>query len=63
MDSMEPIPPLLVKSRQKFAGFIDDKGLVGQLPQFQLTEYDTHDVRVTVVKGEPQIKINVFIKK
>ena len=30
-----------------FAGFIDDKGLVGQLPQFQLTEYDTHDVRVT----------------
>lgn len=31
----------------KFAGFIDDKGLVGQLPQFQLTEYDTHDVRVT----------------
>ena len=45
----------------KFAGFIDDKGLVGQLPQFQLTEYDTHDVRVTVVKGNRN-QINVFIK-
>ena len=35
----------------KFAGFIDDKGLVGQLPQFQFTEYDSHNIRVTVVEG------------
>ena len=35
----------------KFAGFIDDKGLVGELPQFQFTEFDTHNIRVTVVEG------------
>ena len=39
------------KKLAKFAGFIDDKGLVGELPQFQFTEYDTHNIRVTVVEG------------
>ena len=51
MDSMELIPLLLVKSWQNLRGFIDDKGLVGELPQFQFTEYDTHNIRVTVVEG------------